>query len=161
MMAVDKWRAYLQRGQFTIVTDHKSLCNLGDQQLETDLQHKAMSKLVGLQFKFQYRLGIDNGAADALSRVGVSLDLSALSLCQPTWVQEVANSYATDTHAQELLSRLAIQSPDDVRFELHQGLIRKQNRLWIGNNAALRTKLISALHDRAVCGHSSTTSTYQ
>lgn len=29
MMAVDKWRAYLQRGQFTIATDHKSLRNLG------------------------------------------------------------------------------------------------------------------------------------
>jgi hypothetical protein len=76
---VDKWRAYLQRGQFTIVTDHKSLCNLGDQQLETDLQRKAMSKLVGLQFKFQYRRGVDNGAADALSRVGAALDIVALS----------------------------------------------------------------------------------
>ena len=31
MMAVDRWRSYLQRGPFTIVTDHKSLCNLGDQ----------------------------------------------------------------------------------------------------------------------------------
>lgn len=48
MMAVDKWRAYLQRGPFVILTDHKSLCNLGDQQLDTDLQRTAMSKLVGL-----------------------------------------------------------------------------------------------------------------
>lgn len=31
MMDVEKWRACLQRGQFTIVTDHKSVCNLGDQ----------------------------------------------------------------------------------------------------------------------------------
>lgn len=111
MMAVDKWRAYLQRGQFTIVTDHKSLCNLGDQQLETDLQRKAMSKLVGLQLKFQYRHGVDNGAADALSRVGAALDVAALSLCQPTWVQEVANSYATDADAQEKLTQLAVHSP--------------------------------------------------
>jgi hypothetical protein len=37
MMAVDKWRAYLQRGPFVILIDHKSLCNLGDQQLDTDL----------------------------------------------------------------------------------------------------------------------------
>ena len=35
MMAVDRWRSYLQRGPFTIVTYHKSLCNLGDQQLDT------------------------------------------------------------------------------------------------------------------------------
>ena len=36
MMAVDRWRPYLQRGPFTIVTDHKSLCNLADQQLDTE-----------------------------------------------------------------------------------------------------------------------------
>lgn len=59
MMAVDKWRSYLQRGPFTIVTDHKSLCTLGDQHLVTDVQRRAMSKLVGLQFKFQYKRGVD------------------------------------------------------------------------------------------------------
>lgn len=48
MMAVDKWCSYLQRGPFTILTDHKSLCSLGDQHLVTDVQHRAMSKLVGL-----------------------------------------------------------------------------------------------------------------
>lgn len=48
MMAVDKWRPYLQHGPFEIVTDHKSLCALGEQQLDTELQRKAMSKLVGL-----------------------------------------------------------------------------------------------------------------
>jgi hypothetical protein len=31
MMAVDMWRAYLQRGPFVITTDHKILCNLEDQ----------------------------------------------------------------------------------------------------------------------------------
>lgn len=28
IMAVDKWRSYLQRGPFLIITDHKSLCAL-------------------------------------------------------------------------------------------------------------------------------------
>ncbi|XP_073358167.1 uncharacterized protein [Aegilops tauschii subsp. strangulata] len=37
IMAVDKWQAYLQRNPFVIVTDHKSLCHLGDQQLDTEL----------------------------------------------------------------------------------------------------------------------------
>jgi hypothetical protein len=37
IMAVDKWCQYLQLGPFTILTDHKSLCNLSDQQLTTDL----------------------------------------------------------------------------------------------------------------------------
>nr|XP_020169946.1 uncharacterized protein LOC109755447 [Aegilops tauschii subsp. strangulata] len=33
-----------------------------------DLQRKAMTKLIGLQFQFQYKKGEDNKAADALSR---------------------------------------------------------------------------------------------
>jgi hypothetical protein len=85
MMAVDKWRPYLQRGPFIIITDHKSLCNLGDQQLYTELQRKAMSKLVGLQFRFQYKRGAENSAVDALSRVGHLLSVNALSVCQPRW----------------------------------------------------------------------------
>lgn len=42
IMAIDKWRQYLQRGPFVIYKDYKSLCNLEDQ------QHKAMTKLLGL-----------------------------------------------------------------------------------------------------------------
>lgn len=160
MMAVDRWRQYLQRGPFLILTDHKSLCNLGNQQLDTELQRKAMAKLVGLQFKFQYKRGVENGAADALSRVGHLLSVNALSVCQPLWMQEVANSYATDSEAQALLARLAVHSPDEDGFELHRGVIRVRGKLWIGANTALQTKLISALHDSAIGGHSGTTATY-
>jgi hypothetical protein len=161
MMAVDKWRSYLQRGPFVIVTDHKSLCNLEEQQLATDLQRKAMSKLVGMRFKFQYKCGADNGAADALSRVGHLMTANALSICQPMWLQEVANSYETDDVAQNLLTRLAVHSPNEEGYSLHQGLIRFHNRLWIGANTALQTKLISALHQSVVGGHSGITVTYQ
>ena len=103
IMAVDKWRAYLQRAPFVIITDHKSLCSLGDQQLETELQRKAMLKMVGLQFSFKYRRGQDNGATDVLSRVGHLLSVEAMSVSQPQWLQEVANSYETDPDAQAML----------------------------------------------------------
>jgi hypothetical protein len=55
---------------FVIRTGHKSLCHLQDQSLSTDMQRKAMSKLAGLQFLLQYKKGLDNTVADALSRVG-------------------------------------------------------------------------------------------
>ena len=161
MMAVDRWRAYLQRGPFVILTDHKSLFNLGDQLLDTKLQCKAMTKLVGLQFKFQYKRGADNTAADALSRMGHLLTADAMSICQPQWLQEVINSYATDAEAQELLTHLAMASPNETGHSLHQGVIRKHGKLWIGANIALQTKIISALHASAVGGHSGVTATHQ
>ena len=70
IMAVDKWRPYLQRNEFVIKTDHKSLSFLMEQNLHSDLQRKAMTRLMGLQFKVVYKKGKDNVAADALSRVG-------------------------------------------------------------------------------------------
>lgn len=106
MMVVDRWRAYLQRGPFVIKTYHKSLCSLGDQVLNTDLQRKAMTKLVGLQFKIQYKKGIDNKVVDALSRMEHPLSLHSISVssAQPLWIQEVINSYAVDPKTHELLT---------------------------------------------------------
>jgi hypothetical protein len=55
IMAVEKWRPYLQRQQFIIRTDHKSLSYLSEQNLHSDLQRKAMTRLMGMQFKVVYK----------------------------------------------------------------------------------------------------------
>jgi hypothetical protein len=83
MMAIDRWRQYISRGPFVIKTDHKSLCHLEDQVLTTDVQKKAMPKLVGLQSNFQYNKGVENQDADALSRVGHVFALQSVSTAQP------------------------------------------------------------------------------
>lgn len=48
IMAVEKWRAYLQRQEFLILTDHKSLSYLNEQNLHSEMQRKAMTRLIGL-----------------------------------------------------------------------------------------------------------------
>lgn len=62
-----------------------------------------MTRLMGLHFKIVYRKGQENLAADALSRVGHLMALQEVSAVQPAWIQEVLNSYTTDSHAQQLL----------------------------------------------------------
>jgi len=69
IMAVEKWRPYLQRQEFVILTDHKSLSYLNEQTLHSELQRKAMTRLMGLHFRIVYKPGKENNAADALSRV--------------------------------------------------------------------------------------------
>jgi len=54
IMAVERLRHYLQRGEFFIQTDHKSLAYLKEQNLHSDMQRKAMTRLMGLQFKIIY-----------------------------------------------------------------------------------------------------------
>lgn len=68
LMAIEKWRPYLQQRDFKIRTDQKSLFHLDDQRLTTVWQQKAFTKLLGLQYKICYRKGPENNAADALPR---------------------------------------------------------------------------------------------
>jgi hypothetical protein len=48
IMAVERWRHYLERHEFLIVTDHKSLAYLNEQNLHSEMQRKAMTRLMGL-----------------------------------------------------------------------------------------------------------------
>lgn len=83
IMAVERWRPYLQRKEFIIRTDHKSLAYLSEHNLHSDMQRKAMTRLMGLQFRILYKKGKDNHAADALSRVGHMMAIQAVSSVQP------------------------------------------------------------------------------
>lgn len=161
MMAVDRWRPYLLRGPFVIKTDHKFLCHLDTHVLDSEMQKKAMTKLIGLQYHFQYKKGVDNKSADALSRVGQFFACSSVSLVQPPWIQEIVNSYAVDMQAQKLLQELAVISPNDQGYELVGGLIKHKGRVWIGENSALQTKIIAAFHCSAIGGHSGVQATFQ
>jgi hypothetical protein len=143
IMAVERWKHYLQRQEFIILTDHKSLAYLKEQNLHSEMQRKAMTRLMGLQFKIVYTKGKENVVADALSRLPHLFSLQAVSIVRPYWVQEVLNSYTTDPRAQELLQELSIHSPYTAGYSLENGLIRHNSKLWIGNNTTLQTKLVA------------------
>lgn len=68
LMAIEKWRHYLEGGQFIIKTDHESLKFLLQQRLHTHLQRKGIAKLMGLNYVIQFRKGKENVTVDALSR---------------------------------------------------------------------------------------------
>jgi hypothetical protein len=48
IMAVTKWKSYLQHKEFSILTDQKSLIHLGEQHIHEGIQQKAFLKLMGL-----------------------------------------------------------------------------------------------------------------
>lgn len=147
-MAVDYWRPYLQTLEFTILTDQRRLIHLDDQRLHTYWQQKALSKLMGLQYRICYKKGANNNVADALSRVTREEqdELYSISIVQPIWLQELQESYASNDKAQELLVGLAVQ-PNQEHFQLLNGIVRQKGRVWLGHCTEMQTKVIKALHD--------------
>lgn len=147
--------------EFIILTDHYSLKHLNEQRLHTPWQQKAYSKLLGLQYQICYRKGVTNSAADALSRKEDSTELNSVSECVPTWMQEIIQSYNKDAHAIQLLIELAICPTARPHFTLQQGVIKYKGRIWVGDLTELQDKLIDALHDSPMGGHSGFPATYQ
>jgi len=110
-MAVTKWRHYLWGRQFIINTDHESFKFLLEHKFTSQLQHKSLTKLMGLDYVIQSKKGIENKAADALSRgpheepmLGELSTLAithgenyALSEGVSVRLAEVAKSYEGDT----------------------------------------------------------------
>jgi hypothetical protein len=68
VQAIRHWRAYLWGREFIVKTDHYSLKYLLDQRLTTIPQHQWVSKLIGYDFRVQYKPDTNNTVADALSR---------------------------------------------------------------------------------------------
>lgn len=66
--AVQHWRPYLWGRPFVIKIDHYSLKYLLEQRLVTPPQQHWVSKLLGFDFRVDYKAGSLNQAADALSR---------------------------------------------------------------------------------------------
>jgi len=55
---ITKWKHYLLGDEFTITTDQISLKYLLDQRANTALQHRSLSKLLGLHYRIEYKKGL-------------------------------------------------------------------------------------------------------
>lgn len=68
VQTVRHWRPYLWGHHFIVRTGHYALKFMLDQRLSTVPQHQCVSKLFGYDFAVEYRPGVLNTVANALSR---------------------------------------------------------------------------------------------
>jgi hypothetical protein len=66
--ALKKWKHYLSEANLILRTDQESLKYMNEQRLVQGIQHKLMVKLMGYNYKIEYKKGKESRAADALSR---------------------------------------------------------------------------------------------
>ena len=102
--AVFKWRHYLLGRRFVIRTDHRSIKELMQQVIQTPIQQKYVRKLLGFDFRIEYKPGVQNQVADALSRMyedAEPLEASFLSMSQPL-IEFMSNLRAKNQDLEEL-----------------------------------------------------------
>jgi len=110
---------------------------------------------VGLQYKIVYKPGASNQAADALSRhPSPSAQVNAISSVTPTWLADVVAGYDKDPAALKLIQELLLAPDSHPPYTLADCVLRLRGRIWIGANPPLQQRLISAMHNSAVGGHS-------
>jgi hypothetical protein len=65
--------------------------------------------LLGFNYKIVYKKGLDNRAANALSRRPHDLvQCSAISIVLPKWLEEIQATYEGDSYAQGVIAKLII-----------------------------------------------------
>ncbi|KAE8662761.1 hypothetical protein F3Y22_tig00113145pilonHSYRG00200 [Hibiscus syriacus] len=131
LMAISKWRHYLEGGPFIIKTDHEALKHLQEQKLTTSIQKKWLTKLLGLDYVIQYRKRRHNLAADALSRKDeeeVELQQMTATVVIPTLVQEVEQSYQGDSLIAEMVTKLAISRQEAADWSYSRSILRYKGK---------------------------------
>nr|GFC79231.1 putative mitochondrial protein [Tanacetum cinerariifolium] len=84
IQALHKWRGYLLDKHFIIKINHFSLKYLLEQRISTPAQMKWLPKLMRFDYEIIYKRGIENEAADALSRVDTGSQLLSMVLTSVT-----------------------------------------------------------------------------
>lgn len=98
--AVQKWRRYLWGNEFTIHTNHWSLKNLLEQTIQTPKQQFFLTKLLGYKYHIEYKKGIENGGANALSRLPTEEEVTSqlraiIATALPEWVEQLRRESTT------------------------------------------------------------------
>ena len=162
VLAVLKWRHYLLGRRFLVRTDQQSLKFLMEQREVGPEYQKWVSKLMGYDFEIQYRTGVSNRVADALSRQGPAVgELGAcLTVAGPPW-ENIKGVIEGDPLIQKLRKDIEDSRVVPTGYSLDQGVIKYKGRVVIPHTSSLVTQLLQVYHDSPLGGHSGELKTYQ
>jgi hypothetical protein len=145
--AVTHWRPYLWGRHFLIRTDHFSLKYLLEQRLTTSPQQHWMSKLMGFDFRVEYKAGKLNRSADALSRRDEDdQSLMAISFPHADILEDIRKETETLPDLLQLRKNIE-QGKLGPKWSIHDGLIFFKERIHMLPTSSLIPTILSAIHD--------------
>ncbi|GJZ40818.1 ty3-gypsy retrotransposon protein [Tanacetum coccineum] len=156
--AVYKWRHYLLGRHFTIRTNHRSLKEFLHQVNQMPLQQKYVRKLMGFDFATEYKPGVSNQVADALSCVFEEegkVIAAFMTLSQPLvgLLDKLRQENESLEELQVLHRRIDINEVMEG-FRREQGLLLFRDRYYVGAESKLKELLLTEFYDTPMVGHS-------
>lgn len=161
--AVVKWKHYLTGREFVIKTDQRSLRHLLDQKVVSTVQQRWAAKLIGLNYRIEYKPGVENRVADALSRKPQLEEFGQLSLVAPlTMDKDVLRSQIqNDKDLGPVLTALEKGEASLPGFVLEKGLLYKNGCVVVPSGSPFIPKLLEQFHSSAIGGHEGALKTYK
>ncbi|CAH9112123.1 unnamed protein product, partial [Cuscuta epithymum] len=146
VFAIQKWRPYLLGRLFEVHTDQRSLRYLTEQKIMGEDQQKWISKLLGYNFTIRYKPGIENKAADALSRKPIFAALSTVTCHE--W-EGLADELQKDPKYGEILQKILSQPEQCRGFRVKGGLLYYKERLVLPKGSPRILSVLKEYHDTA------------
>ncbi|TYJ99689.1 Transposon Ty3-G Gag-Pol polyprotein [Cucumis melo var. makuwa] len=103
VLSVQKWRHYLLGRKFTIMSDQKALKFLLEQREVQPQFQKWLTTLLGYDFEILYQPGLQNKAADALSRMDTTPELQTMTTTGFVDMETVAKEVEKDAKLQKIV----------------------------------------------------------
>ncbi|KFK43656.1 hypothetical protein AALP_AA1G155400 [Arabis alpina] len=153
VFAIQKWRHYLLGRRFLVRTDQKSLKFLFEQR-EINLEYqKWLTKILGFNFEIQYKPGLENRAADALSRKEAVPLLFALSIPAVLQLNEIESAVDQDPVLKKIKDDWLQDPSSQPDYTVVQGRLLWKGRLVIPTGSAWIEVILKEFHDGKVGGH--------
>jgi len=125
--ALEKFRHYLIGHKFVIKTDQRSLKSLTDQSIQTLKQQQWFPKFLGYDFTIEYKPGVDNIAADSLSRSFCF----ALSVQTPQLVVMIHTALTKDPALADIRNQCLLGTNNASYYHVKHDMLLWKNRLVI------------------------------
>lgn len=156
VLAIQKWRHYLLGRHFLIRSDQQSLKFLMDQRLLPPEQLRWVTKLMGYDFEIQYKVGVVNKVADALSRRGMDevVEVGAILVVQTLDLETLRADQEQDPILGVIMQHIKNLEEVRVGYSMKNDLLFYKGRLVLLKPSKWITRLLHEFHDSLVGGHS-------
>lgn len=159
--ALKKWKHYFAHSTLIIRTDQQSVKYIHDQRLTQGIQHKLLIKLLGYDYRIEYKKGRENRVADALSRMPTESHTFPITMVTPAWITAVIDTYTHDPKCQKLIAELTLDTDSHKDYTFKSGILRYKGKIYIGQDQDVHTKLVASFHETELGGHSGERATTQ